>query len=140
MTLFLIWCNFQLTKRCIYLGAIGCAKSHILYIDASLKFHEGETNLVALQFAPAICLQWIRSEPVHKPCSCVCHVNTLFHRCHCVDMPASHISLIRMSRVRLQALPCVGGETTVTVAVNSGVFSLRGYVVCQMPQVVTLGF
>lgn len=48
------WCNIQLTKLCIYLAAIDCAKSHILYIDASLKFHEGEANLGAQRRAPAI--------------------------------------------------------------------------------------
>lgn len=41
------WCNIWLTKLCIYLGAIACCKTHILNIDASLKFHEGEGNLVA---------------------------------------------------------------------------------------------
>lgn len=46
---------------------------------------------MAVQFAPAICLQWLRSESVHDPCGGVCHVNTLFHRCHCADTPASHI-------------------------------------------------
>lgn len=40
------WCNVQLTKLCMYLVAIACTKSHILYIDALLNFHEGEANLV----------------------------------------------------------------------------------------------
>lgn len=57
------WCNAQLTKLCIYLVAIACTKSHILYIDASLNFHEGEANLVVLHFASVIFfLKWLFSE------------------------------------------------------------------------------
>lgn len=64
------WCNIWLTKLCIYLGVIACRKTHILNIDASLKFHEGEGNLVAqctlLQQFVCICysmsLTWALSQ------------------------------------------------------------------------------